>query len=64
MHFNHDSQNSFSAHVHHGSRTKKKVDHGVTKYPPPPLLVPARDSKMYYTAHKLSEFVGAKGNGL
>ena len=31
VHFNHDSQNSFS--VHHDSRTPKVVDHGVTKIP-------------------------------
>ena len=37
MHFNHDSQNSFS--VHHDSQTPKMVDHGVMKIslPPPPL---------------------------
>ena len=29
VHFNHDSQNSFS--VHHYSRTSKIVDHGITK---------------------------------
>ena len=33
VHFNHDSQNSFS--VHHDSRTPKVVDHGVTKIPLP-----------------------------
>ena len=31
VHYNHDSQNSFSVYVHHGSRTEKKVDHSVTK---------------------------------
>ena len=65
MHYNHDSQNSFSVYVHHGSRTKKKGrSRRHEMNPPPPLLVTARDSKMYYTAHKLSEFVGAKGNSL
>ena len=67
VHYNHDSQNSFSVYVHHGSRTKKKGRsrrHEMNPPPPPPLLVTARDSKMYYTAHKLSEFVGAKGNSL
>ena len=65
VHYNHDSQSSFSVYVHHGSRTKKRGRSRRHEISAPPLLVTARDSKMYYTAaHKLSEFVGAKGNGL
>ena len=68
MHYNHDSQNSFSVYVHHGSRTKKKRSITASRNerppPPPPPLVTARDRKMYYTAHKLTEFVGAKGHSL
>ena len=39
MHFNHDSQNSFSGH--HNSRTPKLVDDGITKIssPHPPLRI-------------------------
>ena len=61
VHYNHDSQNSFSVYVHHGSRTKKGRSRRHEMSAPPPPLVTARDRKMYYTAHKLTEFVGAKG---
>ena len=44
VHFNHDSQNSFS--VHHDSRTPKIVDHGVTKIRlTPPLFCMASVKK-------------------
>jgi len=39
MHFNHDSRNSFFL-SNHDSQSTKKPDHGVTKIPLPPLLIP------------------------
>ena len=45
-------------------KKKRSITASRNEHPPPPPLVTARDSKMYYTAHKLSEFVGAKGNSL
>ena len=46
MHFNHDSQNSFSAH--HDTRTPKMVDHGITKISLPPL--PFRIVKLHHNS--------------
>ena len=40
VHYNHDSQNSFSVYVHHGSRTKKKGRsrrHEMSTPPPSPI---------------------------